>query len=138
MNQPRAFLAAAIGAVALAGALGQPGLARAQAPITINPNPRPAAPAVPTTQQIAPAVPGILPPPGAIPRTPPAAAAAAAAAAAEETQAIATLCAEIAGQQAIMADNQKQMDTKLAVIAENMRLARIYAARGGGPAAGPR
>ncbi len=37
---------------------------------------------------------------------------------------------DVTAQQASIADNQAKIDTKLASIAENLRLARIYAGRG--------
>ena len=37
---------------------------------------------------------------------------------------------EVTAQQATIADNQTKIDTKLASVAENIRLARIYAGRG--------
>ena len=43
--------------------------------------------------------------------------------------ALTALINEVAAQQAILADNQTQIDTKLAAVAENIRLARIYAGR---------
>ena len=45
------------------------------------------------------------------------------------------LIEEITKQQATVIENQTQIDTKLAAIAEDLRIARIYAARGGGKAA---
>ncbi len=39
---------------------------------------------------------------------------------------------EVTVQQAALADNQTKIDAKLAAIAENLRLARIYAGRAGG------
>jgi hypothetical protein len=42
--------------------------------------------------------------------------------------------AEVAKQQALIVDNQNKIDEMLAVIAEDMRVARIYAGRGGGKA----
>lgn len=50
----------------------------------------------------------------------------------DEQRAFAALVAEIAQQQAQIAENQKQIDEKLAIIAENLRVARIYVSRGGG------
>lgn len=52
--------------------------------------------------------------------------------AAGEEQALAQLVAEIAGQQAKFAANQQVIDQKLAVIEENVRVARIFVSRGGG------
>jgi hypothetical protein len=51
---------------------------------------------------------------------------------ADEAQAIAQVATEIAKQQALIVENQKLIDAKLAVIAENLRIARIYVSRGGG------
>ena len=39
---------------------------------------------------------------------------------------------EVQAQQAAIAENQAKMDAKLATIAESLRVARIYATRGGG------
>ena len=39
---------------------------------------------------------------------------------------------EVQGQQAAIAENQAKIDAKLATLAEAIRVARIYAARGGG------
>jgi hypothetical protein len=39
---------------------------------------------------------------------------------------------EVTAQQAILVDNQGKIDTKLAGIADTLRLARIYVGRGGG------
>jgi hypothetical protein len=44
--------------------------------------------------------------------------------------------AEVAKQQAQIVENQNKIDEALAVIAEDMRVARIYAGRGGGKATG--
>lgn len=51
---------------------------------------------------------------------------------ADEARAVALLAAEIAKQQAIILENQKQIEAKLAIIAEDLRIARIYVSRGGG------
>jgi hypothetical protein len=50
----------------------------------------------------------------------------------DDAQAVAALAAEIAKQQAVILENQKVIDAKLAVIAENLRIAKIYVSRGGG------
>jgi hypothetical protein len=42
------------------------------------------------------------------------------------------LCDEIIAQQVVINENQGRMDESLAAIGENVRLARIYAGRGGG------
>ena len=42
------------------------------------------------------------------------------------------LSSDLTTQQATIADNQAKIDAKLAKIAENVRLARIYAGRAGG------
>ena len=49
----------------------------------------------------------------------------------DQSQVVA-LTKEIQTQQAAIADNQKKIDEKTAAIAEALRLARIYAGRGGG------
>jgi septal ring factor EnvC (AmiA/AmiB activator) len=46
-----------------------------------------------------------------------------------DSAATAALIKDIQTQQATMADNQKQIDTKLAAINESLRQARIYAGR---------
>jgi hypothetical protein len=48
--------------------------------------------------------------------------------------ALAALLAEVAAQQALLAENQTKIDEKIAVIAEDVRIARIFVARGGGKA----
>jgi hypothetical protein len=50
--------------------------------------------------------------------------------------AIAALIEELAVQQVLLTENQTKIDAKLATIAEDVRLARIYVARGGGKASG--
>ena len=52
--------------------------------------------------------------------------------AAGDEQAIAQLVTEIAGQQTKILTNQQAIDQKVAVITENIRLARIFVSRGGG------
>ncbi|HEX4631946.1 MAG TPA: hypothetical protein VH188_13390 [Chthoniobacterales bacterium] len=47
-----------------------------------------------------------------------------------DQQQLAALTKEVQGQQTAIADNQKKIDEKLAAIAEAIRLAKIYAARG--------
>ncbi|HEX5177165.1 MAG TPA: hypothetical protein VFV83_09065 [Chthoniobacteraceae bacterium] len=47
-------------------------------------------------------------------------------------QALNTLFAEVAAQQIVIAENQTKIDDKLAAVAEEIRLARIYSGRGGG------
>ena len=49
-----------------------------------------------------------------------------------DQQQVAALTKDIQTQQAAIADNQKKIDEKTAAIAEALRLARIYAGRGGG------
>lgn len=44
--------------------------------------------------------------------------------------AVAAIVQDVQTQQATLTDNQKQIDTKLADIAETLRTARIYAGRG--------
>ena len=48
-----------------------------------------------------------------------------------DSTATTALLKDIQDQEATMADNQKQMDTKLAAISESLRQARIYVSRGG-------
>ena len=45
--------------------------------------------------------------------------------------AVTDLLKDVQDQQATIADNQKQIDTKLAAINESLRIARIYVSRGG-------
>jgi hypothetical protein len=54
--------------------------------------------------------------------------------AAGDEQAIAQLVTEVAAQQAQIIANQQVIDQKLAVIEENVRIARIFVSRGGGKA----
>jgi hypothetical protein len=49
-----------------------------------------------------------------------------------DDQVLAQLVAEVNAQQAKIVANQLAMDEKIATIAENVRLARLFAARGGG------
>lgn len=51
---------------------------------------------------------------------------------ANEQQQIAQLVVEIAKQQTQIVANQKLIDEKVAVIAENLRIAKIFVSRGGG------
>jgi hypothetical protein len=53
---------------------------------------------------------------------------------AEEEAALAAIVADLTAQQATMSDNQTKIDAKLATIAENVRVARIFVSRGGGKA----
>jgi ABC-type transporter MlaC component len=53
------------------------------------------------------------------------------AAAEQQTQQIVKLVKELQEQQAQIAENQTKLEAKLAVIAEAVREARIYASRGG-------
>jgi len=55
-------------------------------------------------------------------------------AAADPDPEIARLCNEIIAQQVVIGENQGKMDENLAAIGENVRIARIYAGRGGGKA----
>ncbi len=48
--------------------------------------------------------------------------------------ALAATLLEFAAQQAAIAENQAKIDEKLAAIAEEIRIARIFVARGGGKA----
>jgi len=47
-------------------------------------------------------------------------------------QALHILFAEVAAQQIVIAENHTKIDEKLAAVAEEIRLARIYSGRGGG------
>ncbi len=47
-----------------------------------------------------------------------------------EDAALAALVSEVATQQAAIFENQTKIDAKLAIIAENVRLARIFVSRG--------
>lgn len=48
-----------------------------------------------------------------------------------EQQQLVALTKEVQAQQALIADNQTKIDTKMATVAEALRLAKIYASRGG-------
>ncbi len=48
-----------------------------------------------------------------------------------ETQQIQTLLKEVQAQQLQIAENQARIDTKLVTLAETIRVAKIYASRGG-------
>ena len=43
---------------------------------------------------------------------------------------ITALLAEVAAQQAAISENQAKIDAKLAIVAENVRVARLFVARG--------
>lgn len=58
--------------------------------------------------------------------------AAANAAAEAEAAALAALLAELTAQSVIINENQTKIDQQIAVVAESVRVARIFAARGGG------
>ncbi|MCE9611779.1 MAG: hypothetical protein K8R23_16385 [Chthoniobacter sp.] len=45
---------------------------------------------------------------------------------------VTALLSEVATQQATISENQAKIDTKLATIAESVRVARIFVSRGGG------
>jgi hypothetical protein len=49
-----------------------------------------------------------------------------------EDPALTALLTDVVAQQAMIAENQAQIDTKLATVSETLRLARIYVGRGGG------
>ncbi|MEP6937360.1 MAG: hypothetical protein ABI871_04750 [Chthoniobacterales bacterium] len=49
----------------------------------------------------------------------------------DDQQKVAALVKQLQTQQATIADNQAKIDAKLALIAEGLRLARIYTSRGG-------
>lgn len=117
MKQPRRNLIATAGCALLAGALVMPSIALGQAdilpPVTPARPAAPAAPAAPTYSAPAPAAPAA---PVTRPVNP-------------DDAAILALAAEVVQQQAKLAENQKAIDEKLAVIAENLRIARIYVSR---------
>ncbi len=54
--------------------------------------------------------------------------------AADDEAALAAVLTEITAQQAIIAENQAKIDEKIAAIAEDIRIAKIYVGRGGGKA----
>lgn len=54
--------------------------------------------------------------------------------AAGEDAALAAVLTEITAQQATIAENQAKIDEKIAAIAEDIRIAKIYVGRGGGKA----
>lgn len=56
------------------------------------------------------------------------------AAATADDPALTPLLAELARQQTQIADNQTKIDDALAAVAEDLRVARIFAGRGGGKA----
>jgi hypothetical protein len=119
MKQPRRILFAVTGGALLAGALLAPVSSHGQSDLL--PPPNLLAPAQPAKAQ------GVAGQP-ARPQTAAPAAALANPAAADEA-AVATLLAEVVQQQAKLAENQKTIDEKLAVVAENLRIARIYVSR---------
>ena len=49
----------------------------------------------------------------------------------EQEKQVQTLVNEVHSQQVLIAQNQAQIEAKLAVVAESVRIARIYAARAG-------
>lgn len=49
-----------------------------------------------------------------------------------EDAALQQLLAELSAQQAIIAENQSKIDAKVAAVAEEVRVARIFAGRAGG------
>jgi hypothetical protein len=111
MNQPRRIFFAVTGGALLTGALLVPLSSQGQSDLLPPPNLlQPAQPARPA----APALPAAQPAPQDR--------------AADDT-AVATLIAEVVQQQAKLAENQKLIDEKLALIAENLRIARIYVSR---------
>lgn len=111
MKQPRRILAATAGCVLLTGALLVPAIATAQ---ELLPPPNTIQPA----RQAVPAAAPVPVRPAPAPQQPSA-----------EDAAIVALAAEVLQQQAKLAENQKAIDEKLAVIAENLRIARIYVSR---------
>lgn len=55
---------------------------------------------------------------------------------ANEDALVNTLLVEITAQQGVLTDNQAKIDEKVAAIAEEIRLSRIYVGRAGGKAGG--
>jgi hypothetical protein len=103
MKQPRSVLFASLGVALLSGAVLLPSQSIGQS-----------------------GQPDILPAPNTLtPAAPPPRGAAAPA----EDPATLALAAEVLQQQAKIVENQKLIDEKLAVIAENLRIARIYVSR---------
>ena len=54
-----------------------------------------------------------------------------------EEATIASLLTELSAQQAAIGQNQDKIETQLAVIAEDIRIARIFVGRGGGKVTAP-
>jgi hypothetical protein len=109
MKQPRRNLFAVIGGALLSSALISPLASQGQSDLL--PPPNVLAPAtVPAVRPAAPAAP-------------------LGADRASDDAAMATVLAEVIQQQAKLAENQKQIDEKLAIVAENLRIARIYVSR---------
>ncbi len=50
----------------------------------------------------------------------------------QQEQQVLAVAKEVQAQQTAIAENQAKMEAKLATIAESLRVARIYATRGGG------
>lgn len=48
-----------------------------------------------------------------------------------DSAALVSVIKDVRGQQATLTDNQKKMDEKIAAIAEQVRVARIFVSRGG-------
>ena len=48
-----------------------------------------------------------------------------------EDPAVVALCGDVTAQQAAILENQKNIDIKIAAVAEDVRQARLFAARGG-------
>jgi hypothetical protein len=113
MKQPRRTLFAVAGCALLTGALLVPESSHGQSDLLPPPNLLAPAQAAPATRPV-----------GAAPVAP-----AVAAERAADDAAVAALVAEVVQQQAKIVENQKLIDDKLAVIAENLRLARIYVSR---------
>ncbi len=115
MKKPRALrIAAALSAALFAGTLGLPRAGQAETPLATSPQPALAVPPHPAAPVVN----------------------AAAAAQAEENKELLALAVAIAKQQSEIIANQQTIDAKLAAVAENLRIARIYASRGGGGGAG--
>lgn len=124
MKQPRRFFAVFCGSALLACTLILPHPAPAQADLLPPPNTLPAPQSAAAAPRVAPAPAPIVAPAAA--QNP---AAALIPNRAPEDPALGALLAEVVQQQAKLAENQKLIDEKLAIIAENLRIARIYVSR---------
>jgi hypothetical protein len=127
MQKPRRILAASMAGALAAGAVFTPCPTQGQSDLLPPPNllaparPAAAAGAAPARTAV-PAASGV-PARAAVPAAAPIPGLNA------EDPLVTSLVADVVEQQVKIADNQKHIDEKLAVIAENLRIARIYASR---------